>query len=56
MTFGCSIFSHKTGIDISKETICINGQSLFCGNRKKNIIVSTAKLAQRAVKIKVLMS
>ena len=47
------LFSQKTGFDIScklsqMETICMNGQILFSGKNKKNIInLLSAELAQR---------
>ena len=37
------------------ETICMNGQSLFYGKKKKentNILLSSAELAQRVEKVK----
>ena len=46
-----SYFSHKTGFDISC-TICMKCQILFSLKNKKNINnFSSAKLAQRVVKV-----
>ena len=46
-----SYFSQKTAFDM--ETICMKCQMLFSGKNKKNIInLSSAELAQRAVKVK----
>ena len=53
-----SYFPQKTGYDIScklspKETICMKCQILFSEKNKKNIInLSSAKNAQRVVKVK----
>ena len=57
-----SYFPQKTGFDIScklspMETICIKCQIMFSGKNKKNVIIlSSAELAQRVVKVKQLVT